>query len=261
MRKLIIAGVLVVAAIPAVAVAAGGTFADDDDSIFESSIEWLAASGVTAGCNPPTNDNFCPNDNVTRGQMAAFMQRFAAYLGAEDGIVSKADNAAAVGGVPSAEIVTHGDIVMTHSTSQLTPNSVNPPTTLNYYPSGNIVSGDGLVILGINGPMQIGGVEYGLKSVEYCIENLQGGAFVNAAFFDEEGPWQGGDTDGTDRTEAGCYTLDVNRSGSHGYAVSFALGGGASASLRISGATSTWVPVADLAAAEANERSAAATGR
>ena len=79
---------------PAAAFAAGGQFTDDDDSIFESNIEWLAGAGVTAGCNPPTNDNFCPDDNVSRGQMAAFMQRFAQYLGAEDGTVSAADSAA-----------------------------------------------------------------------------------------------------------------------------------------------------------------------
>jgi hypothetical protein len=50
-------------------------FVDDDSSIFESSIEKLAAAGITKGCNPPTNDRFCPDDNVTRGQMAAFMRR------------------------------------------------------------------------------------------------------------------------------------------------------------------------------------------
>ncbi len=52
-----------------------GTFVDDDDSIFESDIERLADSGITRGCNPPMNDRFCPNDPVTRGQMAAFLVR------------------------------------------------------------------------------------------------------------------------------------------------------------------------------------------
>lgn len=51
------------------------TFNDDDGSVFEADIEWLGAVGVTRGCNPPTNDNFCPDDNVTRGQMAAFLVR------------------------------------------------------------------------------------------------------------------------------------------------------------------------------------------
>lgn len=52
-----------------------GTFWDDDDSVFENAIEQLAASGITVGCNPPTNDRFCPDDSVTRGQMAAFLKR------------------------------------------------------------------------------------------------------------------------------------------------------------------------------------------
>jgi hypothetical protein len=52
-----------------------GTFFDDDDSVFENAIERLAASGITVGCNPPTNDRFCPDDSVTRGQMAAFLKR------------------------------------------------------------------------------------------------------------------------------------------------------------------------------------------
>jgi S-layer homology domain len=51
------------------------TFTDDDGSIFEVDIAKLAAAGITLGCNPPTNDQFCPNDFVTRGQMAAFLSR------------------------------------------------------------------------------------------------------------------------------------------------------------------------------------------
>jgi hypothetical protein len=50
-------------------------FTDDDDSIFESSIQALAKSGITVGCNPPNNDRFCPTSAVTRGQMAAFLAR------------------------------------------------------------------------------------------------------------------------------------------------------------------------------------------
>jgi len=50
-------------------------FRDDDATSFETDINWLAASGITAGCNPPVNDRFCPDANVTRGQMAAFLVR------------------------------------------------------------------------------------------------------------------------------------------------------------------------------------------
>lgn len=60
-----------------------------DSSAFHGDIAWLADAGVTMGCNPPANDEFCPDDSVKRQQMAAFLRRFAAYLGAEDGIVSE----------------------------------------------------------------------------------------------------------------------------------------------------------------------------
>ncbi|MDJ0925258.1 MAG: S-layer homology domain-containing protein [Acidimicrobiia bacterium] len=53
----------------------GDTFSDDDDSVFEDDIEALANSGITRGCNPPINDRYCPDNNVTRGQMAAFLVR------------------------------------------------------------------------------------------------------------------------------------------------------------------------------------------
>lgn len=53
----------------------GGTFLDDDNSPHEGAIEAIAAIGVTKGCNPPVNNLFCPADPVTRGQMAAFLDR------------------------------------------------------------------------------------------------------------------------------------------------------------------------------------------
>jgi len=53
----------------------GDSFVDDDGSIFEADIERLAAAGITKGCNPPANDQFCPDASVTRGQMAAFLNR------------------------------------------------------------------------------------------------------------------------------------------------------------------------------------------
>ena len=53
----------------------GGSFIDDDDSIFEGDIEAIAADGTTQGCNPPANTRFCPDNTVTREQMAAFLVR------------------------------------------------------------------------------------------------------------------------------------------------------------------------------------------
>ncbi|MCH7667835.1 MAG: S-layer homology domain-containing protein [Acidobacteria bacterium] len=51
------------------------TFTDTAGSVHEANIEWIAAQGITFGCNPPDNTNFCPGESVTRGQMAAFLNR------------------------------------------------------------------------------------------------------------------------------------------------------------------------------------------
>ncbi len=56
-------------------VGAGDWFVDDDGSVFEEAIDMLATAGVTLGCNPPVNDHYCPNESMTRGQMAAFLVR------------------------------------------------------------------------------------------------------------------------------------------------------------------------------------------
>ncbi|HEY6628241.1 MAG TPA: S-layer homology domain-containing protein [Acidimicrobiia bacterium] len=86
MRKPICVLVLVLLALavaPAVSAYAelppGGTFTDDDGSIFEGAIEAIAAEGITEGCNPPANTSFCPDDFVTRGEMAVFLVRAMGY--------------------------------------------------------------------------------------------------------------------------------------------------------------------------------------
>jgi hypothetical protein len=35
----------------------------------------MAQAGITQGCNPPANTRFCPDNPVTRGQMAGFLRR------------------------------------------------------------------------------------------------------------------------------------------------------------------------------------------
>ncbi len=70
----------------------GSRFVDvPPGALFFSEIEWLADGGITKGCNPPINDMFCPNDPVTRGQMAAFLNR-ALHLPASGNDVFSDDN-------------------------------------------------------------------------------------------------------------------------------------------------------------------------
>jgi hypothetical protein len=51
---------------------AAGTFADDDGNVHEAAIEAIAAEGITLGCREGL---YCPDEVVTRGQMASFLQR------------------------------------------------------------------------------------------------------------------------------------------------------------------------------------------
>lgn len=48
-----------------------------DSHTFHNAIDWMKDNNITVGCNPPANTRYCPDDNVTRGQMAAFMKRLA----------------------------------------------------------------------------------------------------------------------------------------------------------------------------------------
>ncbi|MPZ53013.1 MAG: hypothetical protein GEU79_09835 [Acidimicrobiia bacterium] len=55
--------------------ASGPEFTDTGNSVFKEDISKLAEAGITRGCNPPDNTRFCPDESVSRGQMAAFLRR------------------------------------------------------------------------------------------------------------------------------------------------------------------------------------------
>lgn len=100
--------VLLVSALPAVGQPGpGGSFVDDNGNVHEEYIEAISEAGITAGCNPPRNDRYCPASIVTRGQMAAFLVRAlelpaapADYFSDDAGSVFEADiNSLAAAGV------------------------------------------------------------------------------------------------------------------------------------------------------------------
>jgi hypothetical protein len=55
-----------------------------DANVFKADIEWMADTGVTKGCNA-AGTLFCPKDEVTREQMAAFMHRLSDHISTESG--------------------------------------------------------------------------------------------------------------------------------------------------------------------------------
>lgn len=53
----------------------GEGFKDTVGSQFAAEIQWMADNGISKGCNPPTNDHFCPDSFLIRGEVAAFLDR------------------------------------------------------------------------------------------------------------------------------------------------------------------------------------------
>jgi hypothetical protein len=102
----IAAAVAVVIALP-VAVIAAHSFDDVPDSNqFHNAIGWMQENGITVGCNPPANTQYCPEDNVSRQQMAAFMFRLAQTQGSAGiGVTDPADTVT-VSGTTYVELLT-----------------------------------------------------------------------------------------------------------------------------------------------------------
>lgn len=50
-------------------------FVDDDENPYEDAIDMLMGAGVTKGCNPPDNDQFCPDRPLIRAELASFFVR------------------------------------------------------------------------------------------------------------------------------------------------------------------------------------------
>ena len=60
---------------PEPAVSGAERFDDVDESAYyQQAVGWAAETGITTGCGDRTI--FCPNQEVTRGQIAAFLYRF-----------------------------------------------------------------------------------------------------------------------------------------------------------------------------------------
>ena len=94
-RMLLIVAAFVLFLVPVAAIAGTSMFEDvSDDNIFVDDINWMKTSGITKGCNPAGTE-YCPEDKVSRQQMAAFMHRLA---------TSRAVDAGTVEGMTAAEL-------------------------------------------------------------------------------------------------------------------------------------------------------------
>jgi hypothetical protein len=105
-----------------------GYFFDDDGNTHEAAIQAIRNEGITKGCNPPQNTNYCPDGTVTRGQMAAFLNR-ALHLPAASRDFFSDDN----------DSVFEGDINRL-AASGIT-KGCNPPANTMYCPDGSVTRG------------------------------------------------------------------------------------------------------------------------
>ncbi len=70
-----------------------GVFSDIAGSVHADAIVAIYERGITKGCNPPLNTQYCPNSLLTRGQMAAFLTRaFALPPASQDYFVDDASS-------------------------------------------------------------------------------------------------------------------------------------------------------------------------
>lgn len=172
MRKTVLIAVLsgLVGALVAVPVAVYASHSFNDvpnTNTFHADIAWLKESGVTKGCNPPSNTQFCPDDNVTREQMAAFMRRLAQYMGAEDGTPARADT---VDGKHAADltVVAAADI-----DTDLAGSVVSEVTTINEVAIE--APTDGILI--VDGSVAISAYSTVAASIKPFVDNKGAGAY------------------------------------------------------------------------------------
>lgn len=75
-RLALMAGAVALIVIPASLVGASDTFSDVSSSAFyHDAVNAVAEAGITAGCG---GSKYCPNNAVTRGQMAVFLNKLGA---------------------------------------------------------------------------------------------------------------------------------------------------------------------------------------
>ncbi len=117
-------GILAVAPLASANLDPGGTFTDDNGSIHEPAIEAIAAEGITRGCNPPTNDRYCPKSTVTREQMASFLVR---ALDLPSGTATFTDTADSIHAADIAALAAAGIT-----------KGCNPPTNTRYCPTSTV---------------------------------------------------------------------------------------------------------------------------
>lgn len=144
--------------------------------------------------------------------------------------------------------VTPRPIVMTASPAAFGTFAGTGPTATGVVGAAFVCSADGIVSIPFSAPVHVGGADYRLAMVEYCVTLRTGGAFVNGVVVASDQLTSGQPVtilanDLTDRTASGCYTLNVPASDARSYGMMFQFTGDATASsVFLTGIRTTWTP-------------------
>jgi hypothetical protein len=201
----VLALVAALAAFP-LASLASDTFADVPDSnVFHNDINAIADAGVTTGCG---GGNYCPSANVTREQMAAFMNRLGALSAGKTPVV----NADKLDGLDSTDFMPSGDVTMVElgNWSSLDPNTsvIQFGNEINLNATASQTSS---FFTQLHGPIGIGYQPYALKQVVVCA-----GGYNNVTNMVYLIVSQGSDTlvqnlsPDNPPVDGLCYTLDIS---------------------------------------------------
>lgn len=198
------------------ATAAVSCFDDvDGGAWYEPYVCAMAGKGIIVGYGDGT---FGPDDPITRAETATIASRILDTT------------------------IDHGDIVMgSDGYGWGARGSLNPPPFLLNWMGYTHASGGGSLGIGLQAPTVIDGVEYGLKDIEFCWSQTDGGGVASIAVFTSDGTsniYLGG----TDSLSSGCSTVDVWGYAPQGASLGVELTGGASARIKLFGVRSTWTP-------------------
>jgi len=211
----VLAVVLVLAAFVAgKASAATGCFNDTNGHLFETFICWMKDNGITTGTTPTT---YSPNANVTRGEMAVFMQRLDELAVAQANAADVTNLAAAKAYTDTSLSSGQMQVVMAPTEWNNHPDNISTFTITKYYNYTRFqyAPGTGAVNYFMGQPtlpVALYGRKMSLAGTEVCFDATLDSAFVTdiSVFIAKQSAGPVGETivapvsDSTDRHTKAC---------------------------------------------------------
>lgn len=200
------------------------------NAFYSAAVQWAKDNGITSGVGD--TGLFQPEANVTRGQMATFLQRLNDLL---VGKISAAESAS----------LPRDAIVVNVPTSLAVLHPASGSADFESYAARVTALGNVILTLGLPGPQSFGTVDYTLQSVEYCVEG--GSSTAQLDYVILYGQPAGSSPAGVDlgRTDTNltdqCATVSPDQEAKN---PELLMGFGVSASyIELTSVTATWVPV------------------